>query len=586
LKIGDIHVEIDQACTMRDGTTLYADIYRPSGSGPFPVLLMRQPYGKQLASTVTYAHPLWYARQGFMVVIQDVRGRGKSEGVFRPFVQEMEDGYDSVEWAANLPGSNGKVGMYGFSYQGSTQWAALAAHPPHLAAIAPGMCAADLYHGMFYPHGRFQIGSFLPWAFQLARDAARRAGDGETELACTQIMRHPDALLWRMPVGEEHPILSRYFPEYYEWCSHPVYDGYWEERNWIKAAVDSPVPALHVGGWYDNYLTGTLQTWGALQQKGMTSECFHRLIIGPWVHIPWGKKAGGFDFGPDADGNLHLEHVRWFRHWLVEPDAELEKEPPVRYYEYGSRRWRTAGQAPFGKRETSAAGIEPETEQRVERWVLGSRGLPANGASGGGVLAREPATRETAVDAFVYDARLPMVCDSYLPVDRSSLEDRFEILNYTSEPLERTLHVAGAPQLSVWCKAIGGPTDLVAVLTLVGPDGTSRFLSIGRTEVPASGDDHDGWFEVQIPMRPFAAELPVQCRIRIELTGSAFPLFARQPNGMPQERLPEAGPGDLRMATVAVLTDPVRMNVLGLPVGPLNPNEPLIIHLESKTKKG
>jgi len=561
MDLAGVKVEFDQVCVLRDGTRLLADVYRPPGPGPHPVLLMRQPYGKSLASTVTYAHPVWYARHGFIVVIQDVRGRGKSEGVFRPFVQEVEDGYDAVEWAASLPGSSGKVGMYGFSYQGSTQWAAAAARPPHLAAIAPGMCAADLYHGMFYPHGRFQLGSTLPWAFQLARDEARRDGDGATETACTEIMRRPDSLVWRMPVGGEHPILTRYFPEYYDWCAHPVYDGYWEERNWLGKVLESPVPALHIGGWYDPYLAGTLQSYEALENGGRSRDCFHRLIIGPWAHIPWGRKAGGFDFGPDAAGDLLREHLRWFRHWLVERDEELEKEPPVRYFEYGSRLWRTARRSPFGTPREAA-----EEGAGTMRWRLENLGRPANGASGGGVLVREPAQREPAVDVFVYDARLPMSCDSYLPADRSALEDRFEILNYTGEPLERPLHAAGSPRLKVRCKAAGGPTDLAAILTLVEPDGASRLLSIGVAEVPGSSDGRDEWTELVMAMRPFAAELPAGGRLRIELTGSAFPLFARHPNGMPAARMPEAGPGDLKMATVAVLTDPALPSMLEIPV--------------------
>src|SRR5690606_18159880 len=130
--------------------------------------------------------------------------------------------YDAVEWAAGLPGSNGKVGMYGFSYQGSTQWAAVAAGPPSLKAIAPGMCAADLYHGMFYPHGRFALGSFLPWAYQLARDTARRRGDRAAEAYCTRMMRNPDEALHRLPLSERDGVLAEYFSEYYEWCTHPV----------------------------------------------------------------------------------------------------------------------------------------------------------------------------------------------------------------------------------------------------------------------------------------------------------------------------------------------------------------------------
>jgi len=175
-KFAGVTVERNIPCTMRDGTVLYADIYRPNTTEQFPVLLMRQPYGRAIASTVSHAHPVWYARQGFIVVIQDVRGKWDSEGEYVPFIHDAEDGYDTVEWAAALPGSNGKVGMYGFSYQGSTQWAAASAAPPSLKAIAPAKCGADLSHGMFYPHGRSLLREHLPWAYQLARDHARRLG--------------------------------------------------------------------------------------------------------------------------------------------------------------------------------------------------------------------------------------------------------------------------------------------------------------------------------------------------------------------------------------------------------------------------
>lgn len=129
MKFGNVVIRRKVPCTMRDGITLYSDIYLPDETGEYPVLLMRQPYGRSIASTVTHAHPVWYASKGYIVVIQDVRGRGESEGEFNPFVQEAEDGFDTIEWAASLSGSTGNVGMYGFSYQGLTQWAAVSLHP-------------------------------------------------------------------------------------------------------------------------------------------------------------------------------------------------------------------------------------------------------------------------------------------------------------------------------------------------------------------------------------------------------------------------------------------------------------------------
>ncbi|RXZ82667.1 CocE/NonD family hydrolase [Paenibacillaceae bacterium] len=596
MNFGGVAVERKAGCLMRDGVTLYADIYRPAGSGQYPVLLMRQPYGRMLASTVTYAHPIWFVHHGYVVIIQDVRGRGDSEGAFEPFVNDVNDGYDTVEWAAALPYANGKVGMYGFSYQGTTQWAAAAARPPHLMAIAPAMCAADLYHGMFYPHGRFAIGSFLPWAFQLARDEALRAGDGQSAHQCSLLMKNPDQQLWELPLLKKHPLLERYFPSYYEWCEHTSYDAYWEKRDLLPAIAGNPIPALHIGGWFDNYLDGTLQTFEMLQQQVTEYESrasgspFHRLIIGPWVHIPWGRKAGGVDYGPGADGNLQMEHLRWFDYWLKNKRDEAAAEPLVKYYELESRQWLTADRLPPSRRRTAgmaakaldlsklqlAATLSPSSdgdEGRKLRWYLASDGRPANGAAGGGKLEQQRASGlrldAYGTSAFVYDARLPMPCGSYLPQDRSSLQDRFEILSYTSDPLDDALSVMGAPMLSVWCQALEGPTDLVAVLSLVKATGEARFLSIGRAEVPAAAPPSvahlaaeqradaqpgavDGWVLLNIPLRMFAARWSPGDAIRLELTGSAFPMFVRHPNGVESAKLPELGTEALQMAAVAV----------------------------------
>ncbi|UVI29319.1 CocE/NonD family hydrolase [Paenibacillus spongiae] len=538
-RFGDVILERDRSCIMRDGTVLYADIYRPEAEGPHPVLLMRQPYGKRIASTVTYAHPVWYAKQGYIVVIQDVRGRGISEGEFEPFIREAEDGWDTVEWAAGLPDSNGRVGMYGFSYQGFTQWAAASEKPPRLAAIAPGMCGADVYGGMIYPQGRLAIWEHLPWAYQLARDAARRAGDPSVEEACTSVRRGPShEMLLHLPVAGEHPILSRYFPAYREWCSHPHYDEYWESRNLMPKLADSPVPALHIGGWYDLFLMGTMRMFDAIGRGNPT----HRLIVGPWDHIPWGRRAGGVDHGAEACGDIHLKQLRWFDYWLKDKgDAGSPEAPAIEYFELGGNRWRSLerGVSPFG------SGLEAE-----RRFLRGSA-VPANGASGGGRLADAAAgADEGSVDVFVYDSRLPMPLDSYLPQDRSEIEDRFEMLVFTSEPAERCFRVFGAPRVRLQVQADDGPTDLIAVLSAVYPDGASRFLSVGREEI-GKGESGE-WETVEIELRPVAMAFDAGLSVRLELTGSAFPVFVRHPGGVPPEDIHRVGPERLNVVSVAV----------------------------------
>lgn len=273
MKFGNVVIRRKVPCTMRDGITLYSDIYLPDETGEYPVLLMRQPYGRSIASTVTHAHPVWYASKGYIVVIQDVRGRGESEGEFNPFVQEAEDGFDTIEWAASLSGSTGNVGMYGFSYQGLTQWAAASLHPPALKAIAPSMCPADMYHGLFYPHGSFALGNHLPWAFQLARDTAQRAGDFETAEQCSRLMRSPDEMLWKMPLNERHPILEQYFPSFYDWIDHQAYDEYWEQMNWINDIVKEPVRRFILGDGM------TVSSWARYSRSKLCKLRPHRIAF-------------------------------------------------------------------------------------------------------------------------------------------------------------------------------------------------------------------------------------------------------------------------------------------------------------------
>ena len=170
-----VATETDVPATMRDGTVLRSDVYRPRTADAVPVILMRTQYGKSAAQAGSrYQPPDWFASHCYLVVIQDVRGQGGSGGTFSEFTHDMEDGYDSVEWAAALPGSNGKVGMYGSSYVGATQWLAATTAPPHLATIVPANTASDYYDGWTYEGGEFRLAFVQPWAIGLATSAPHR----------------------------------------------------------------------------------------------------------------------------------------------------------------------------------------------------------------------------------------------------------------------------------------------------------------------------------------------------------------------------------------------------------------------------
>ena len=174
-----VAVQRNVPCRLRDGVTLLSDVYRPDGDGPFPVILMRLPYDKTQAENITYAHPSWYARHGYLVVVQDTRGRWTSEGEFYPFLNEAEDGYDAIEWAARLPGANGRVGMYGFSYAGATQLLPATLRPPSLVTICPALTASQYYEGWTYNQGALALAFAASWATDLAGGVARRRGDDE-----------------------------------------------------------------------------------------------------------------------------------------------------------------------------------------------------------------------------------------------------------------------------------------------------------------------------------------------------------------------------------------------------------------------
>ena len=190
---------------MRDGVTLYADVYRPAGEGPFPVILMRLPYDKTQAENITYSHPSWYAQRGYMVVVQDVRGYWVSEGEFTPFLHEAEDGYDTIEWAARSPGANGRVGMYGFSYAGATQLMPATLRPPSLVTVCPALTASQYYEGWTYNQGALALAFTMSWAVNLAAMEARRAKDDEAMASLQAAYANSQGWNWYLPLAEFPP---------------------------------------------------------------------------------------------------------------------------------------------------------------------------------------------------------------------------------------------------------------------------------------------------------------------------------------------------------------------------------------------
>lgn len=500
---------------MRDGARLVADVYTPDGPGPFPVLLMRQPYGRDIASTVVYAHPTWYARQGFIVVIQDVRGRGDSEGEFYPFRREEADGYDSVRWAATLPKSNGRVGMYGFSYQGSTQLLAALARPPELKALAPHMTAFDLYSGWFYRDGLLQLSTTMAWANQMLREDSRRRGAASTT-ALDECWTGPGRLAQAFPLRDARPITNGDLPTYgADWLRHPSADTYWPEFNLLNRIDELGLPMFHLSGWYDLYLRGSIDGY-----RAMAARHPHQfLLASPWVHLPWGNLTGGADFGPAAIPQVDAMMAAWFHHWLDHdtPGGACPLQG-ANYFTLGGNAWDYAPSWP-------PANVTPRD------WFLQSDGR-ANSRFGDGRLAQESPGGPD--DLFNYDPEVPVLAPggnlggmaAFGPHDLAAQQQGLNLLVYTSAPLAAPLRIAGAPTCSLHVRSSAPETAFVVRLSRVLPDGRATFLTLGATEVRA---DQTGT-EIALTLDPIAVSFAAGERLRLDIASSAFPLLVRHPN--------------------------------------------------------
>jgi uncharacterized protein len=510
--------------------TLEADVYYPQGEGPFPVLLMRQPYGRAIASTVVYAHPRWYASHGYIVVIQDVRGRGSSGGEFDLFRHEAEDGYATVQWAASLPQSSGAVGMYGFSYQGMTQLYAAARRPPALKAIAPAMVGYDLYADWAYENGALPLQIGLGWALQLAAETARRRGDAAAYQALF-------AAGHRLPLDEAHParpaVLSTYAPEsfFHQWLDHPQPDAYWQALQPDLSQVN--LPMLHIGGWYDPYLRGDLRLYRQMLAQGDAPQA---LWIGPWGHLPWGRRVGAVDFGPAADSPVDAVQLRWFDRWL-KGKTPTEDPAPVQLFVIGPNRWQ-------GREHWPQA-----TEQIL---YLGSTGL-AGLRQDDGVLSPDPGG-DRGEDVLVHDPWRPVPslgghCGLPAgPFDRAAIDSRTDVLTYTTAPLTAPLTLVGTPEVTIHCCADAPSFDLSLVISQVHPGGAVVNLTQGQGRVdshaPATPQP------VVLPLQPIACTLPVGHCLRLSVAAACFPAYAvNSGTGQPPGHAPQL---DHRIITLTI----------------------------------
>jgi len=532
----EVLVERHVESRTRDGVTLRADIYRPVTPRRLPALLQRTPYSKNPEDPNSLYHRL--ARAGFVVVVQDTRGRYMSDGVAVPH-DEGPDGFDAVAWVASLPFVDGRVGMLGGSYSATTQLLAAGEQPPALRALFPSASYASRYD-MVFQGGAFYLADGLGWNLGQAMDVRRRAldpaadRDGEIGLSSAHREMLRNDWMWRLPLRDITALdLRRYAPGYFDMLAHPSRDAFWDRFDVAARHARFQVPAFHLTGWYDALLTGTLANFAGLRANAATEQARRnqRLIVGAWTHArpnASSRRIGTVDYGPDAGFDSESLMVHWFRHWLGDtPSRGDYPGPPVRLFVMGENRWRDEQEWPLARARATALHLASEGR--------------ANSRHGDGRLAWD-APAGAAADTFTYDPRTPVPTGtsgaySRAPTDQRSLEDRRDVLVYTSAPLDRPVEVTGPVQLVLWAASSARDTDFTARLVDVHPDGTARALTDGILRARYRRSKSTA--ELLTPGQPVELTIDVGATsnvflaghaIRLEVASSNFPRYDRNPN--------------------------------------------------------
>ena len=573
-----IIIERNIEIPMRDGVLTRADLYRPDKDGPLPTILVRTPYDKSAPGTASHSiEPLRGGGGGFAGVFQDTRGRYTSDGEFYPYRYEAEDGYDSVEWAASQPWSNGRIGMTGLSYLGAVQWLAATMRPPHLKAIVPITIGSEHYMDMMSrTGGAFKHGYLLFWgtAFVAPERVQRRIDSGTaTADDLLTILQGIDGFDGQV----SHRPLKTVFPQagnpalefYFDWMERKAEDS--QNSTVRNHYQEIDVPALVVGGWYDYFLDGTLENFRGVRHSGATEAAREgqRLLIGPWSHA-LGSTFGDVDFGVFASTTgvdfYGMQTDHFARHLTDSVDVAPWR---VRIYVMGENVWRDEDDWPLAR-----------AEERL--WYLGGDGTSKSDA--GTLMPHAP--NDELSDAYLYNPHKPSPTiggatglpgliegSSVGPHDQRPVESRSDVLVYSSPVLAETIEVTGPVRAVLYASSSALDTDFIVRLCDVAPDGTSRILTEGVIRAQyregldsASLLEPNQIYKYDIDMVATSNVFMLGHRIRVDVTSSSFPWI--EPNPNTGHAIGEDGYEDLRVALQTVFHDATHPSHVVLPMVP------------------
>lgn len=529
-----VEVDGDVAMRTRDGVTLLADVYRPRGKGPFPVLVQRTPYNKRggrpypnMDRPFNQGH-LW-ASHGYLTVVQDTRGRGASDGTFAPFVNEAEDGYDTVEWAATLEGSSGDVGMFGQSYDAMCQYLTVPLRPPHLRTATPVSAPIAYFDHCVYTSGAFNLAWMLHYA---VINLVLRGPDSESALKELRgYVLHPDdpakrridpEVFRHRPLSDWGERLAGFAPYFADYVNHGADDEYWQKLDMRRQLDDVRIPMLHVSSWYDGFQKGSIGAFTGASASGAEQA----LIMGPWTHTIYtdvsSGKAGESDFGPDAAIDLHAMQLDWFARHL-KGDSSVPAQPPVRIFVMGPNRWRDEREWPLARASSTPLYLR----------------------AGGSLSWDQPGDEEPSGYRYDPDDPVPTAGGHLLgvygvpngPFDQRPAARRPDVLVFDSEPLDTELEVTGPVTMTLHASSSAPDTDFVVKLIDLRPDGYAHPVSEGILRARFRDSQSEPAlltpgevYELTIDLYALSHVFAAGHRLRVHVTSSDFPQWDANPN--------------------------------------------------------
>ncbi len=513
----DMQEELGVSVPMRDGIRLAADVFRPQGSERLAALLVRTPYNRKSSAMASYRY---FVRRGYAVVIEDARGRYASQGTFGEIEQEGADGNDTINWIAEQPWSNGRVGMVGSSYLGIAQWWAAIQDNPHLTAISPVNSGDDEYTDRFYSTGgALKLGHRLLWLSQNFTPPS-------------QVVPSFGSYIFHLPLRTaDLPATGAPSPAWREALAHPSYDSFWKSLS-IRENLDKiKIPVFSMSGWFDNYAESELDAFRTLSKRGADVETW----IGPWAHDP-GLRFRTEDFGPAANLRIRSTQADWFDRLLKTSAKDEVREPAaplLHLFVMGPDTWREEHEWPLSR-------------TRYTPLYLSSQGS-ANSDAGDGELQWKN-VRSAPPDAFTYDPQNPVLttggsicCDPKIlppgPLDQSAVERRPDVLVYTSAPLDRDTEVTGPVRVTLYVSTSANDTDFTAKIVDVQPDGRPLIVCDGiqrmryrlSLEKPVFVKQNIP-YQISIDAGVTSFVFMAGHRIRLEVSSSNFPKFDRNLN--------------------------------------------------------